>query len=214
MTLGTLDRIGLRHGTDKASRGHNFLFDYEFFLAPYVPTSFILLEIGGLSGASLRMWEEYFPSARIVCLDINPEVARHAAERVHVEIGDAGNAAFLTSMAEKYGNPTVVIDDGSHRWDHQRIAFKTLFGKVAPGGVYIIEDLHTSFEPGFAGRDDLPVTELLFTLCKYLQLRKGLATAFEATFSKSVVDIAKSIQSITFLSRSCVIRKKAAEGAR
>ncbi len=47
---------------------------------------------------------------------------------------------FLSTIKTQFD---VIVEDGSHRSDHQAIAFKHLFNNnVKPGGVYIIEDLH------------------------------------------------------------------------
>lgn len=37
------------------------------------------------------------------------------------------------------------IDDGGHSWNQQRTSFDVLFPAVVPGGVYILEDLLTSY---------------------------------------------------------------------
>lgn len=208
MSEKTLNEIGLKYGTDKASSGHNYLENYEYFLGKYKEKPITLIEIGGLNGASLKMWEEYFSKGKIVCLDVNPKVADFASDRIAVEIGNAGDRSILMSLIDKHGIPEIIIDDGSHRWDHQRIAFKTLFKHLADCGFYIIEDLHTSFEPNFAGQEDIPFIEILFILSRYLQLRGQRARDFEQIFNPELANIAKSIDSITFISRSCIIKKK------
>ncbi|WP_259314782.1 hypothetical protein [Capillimicrobium parvum] len=122
----TLDEIGLEYGTDKSSKGHGYLRHYERVLAPLRNDEFTLIEIGGLNGASLQMWQEFLPSATIVCADINPNVKQFEGGRVRVEIGDSGAPEFLAQLAARYPSPRVILDDGSHRWDHQRIAFLKL----------------------------------------------------------------------------------------
>jgi hypothetical protein len=164
----TLDELGLKYGTDKASSGHNYLSRYEEFLKPLRQEAFNLIEIGGLNGASLFMWREYFPNANIVCLDINPEVRRFAGERIQVEIGDAGNAKFLREIAAKVGKAKLVLDDGSHRWDHHGAAFRTLFHILEPDGIYIVEDLHTSYEGRYAGEAIVPFTQSLFDIVNFM----------------------------------------------
>ena len=47
--------------------------------------------------------------------------------------------------------PDVIIDDGAHHNSINAGCFKYLFKHVAPGGVYIIEDLNTAYAPGQAG---------------------------------------------------------------
>ena len=203
-----LNDLGLHHGTDKASTGHDYLQHYERFFAEYQDHAFTLVEIGGLSGASLGMWRDYFPQARIVCLDINPAVKRFEDARVSVEIGDAGSRQFLRTVREKYGAARVVIDDGSHRWDHQRTALKELFPMVEPGGYYVVEDIHTSYEPNFAGKDDIPFVQVLKTLVDYLHLRKEHRKAFEAIQNRSLLAVAQQLEFACFIPRSCILRKR------
>lgn len=49
------------------------------------------------------------------------------------------------------GGVDVVLDDGSHVAGHQRVSFETLFPLLNAGGLYIIEDMHTSYWPGSYG---------------------------------------------------------------
>lgn len=203
-----LDEIGKRFRTDKSSLGHDYLRHYERFFRPFRQDGITLVEIGGKKGASLRMWSEYFPCARIICIDVDPTVGQLRIDRVTAHIGDAGSPSFLASVREKYGTARIVLDDGSHRWDHQRIAFKELFSTVEPGGYYVIEDIHTSHEEGFSGVDDFPFTEFLKKLVDYLNLRRENRLAFEASHNKDFVEIARNIDFICFISRSCVIRRR------
>ena len=46
------------------------------------------------------------------------------------------------------GRPNVILDDGSHVASHQLESFKVLFPLLQDGGIYIIEDIHTSYVPG------------------------------------------------------------------
>jgi hypothetical protein len=48
----------------------------------------------------------------------------------------------LVRVANRAPYFDVVIDDASHASFHQQLTFKTLFPRVARGGLYIIEDLH------------------------------------------------------------------------
>jgi len=68
-----------------------------------------------------------------------------------VEIGSQVDAGFLAMLGEKY-EPTIIIDDGSHQAEHVMFTFEHLFGKLLPGGCYVVEDIHyhidkTSREP-------------------------------------------------------------------
>jgi hypothetical protein len=49
------------------------------------------------------------------------------------------------------GGIDVVIDDGSHVAEHQKISFDVLFPLVSDDGLYLCEDLHTSYWKEFQG---------------------------------------------------------------
>ena len=39
----------------------------------------------------------------------------------------------------------MIIDDGSHLPSHQLLSLETLWPSLAPGGLYIVEDVETSY---------------------------------------------------------------------
>jgi hypothetical protein len=206
----TLDEIGLKYGTDKASSGHDYLFSYERFLSAFRNDSFTLLEIGGLTGASLRMWSEYFPNAKIVCLDINPKVKEFESSRVSVEIGNAADQRFLKATIEKHGPFGVVLDDGSHRWDHLSIAFNAFYdGLVAPG-IYIVEDLHTNFEGRYAGTYDVPFFRTLEGIAQFMSARGDARRALHAMHRPTIAKAAAETASVTFIRSACILVKRLA----
>ena len=140
----TLDELGQKHGTDKASHAHNYLEAYDALLTPYRDRSpLTLIEIGVRDGASVRMWQDYFPGAQIVGVDIVEGCREHAGPRITIEIGDGSDAGFLDDLATKYP-PDIVFDDGSHLWSDQIDTFRRLFPCLSAGGIFICEDLHTS----------------------------------------------------------------------
>ncbi|NUS99514.1 MAG: hypothetical protein HOP96_00885, partial [Sphingomonas sp.] len=67
-------------------------------------------------------------------------------ERCQIFRADAGDADELMAVAASIdGGFDIVIDDGSHASDDQQTSLGSLFPFVAPGGLYIIEDLF--FQP-------------------------------------------------------------------
>lgn len=96
--------------------------------APYVP------------GASLRMWEEYFPNAEIYALDINPKLLINRG-RIHSTFCDQSNIEYLSAVIPWLGKDfDLIVDDGSHLPKDQILTVKTLAPLLAPGGIYVIED--------------------------------------------------------------------------
>jgi demethylmacrocin O-methyltransferase len=114
-----------------------------------------ILEIGiggyseGTGGSSLRMWRTYFPRARVFGIDIEPRDLREP--RIRTFCGSQSDRAFLARVVAAIGAPDVVIDDGSHRSVDIITSFETLFPHLAPGGLYVIEDLHCSYNPDYGG---------------------------------------------------------------
>jgi hypothetical protein len=52
-----------------------------------------------------------------------------------------GDATRPEVVHESVGQVDIVIDDGSHVIDEQLTAFRLLERKLAPGGLYVIEDI-------------------------------------------------------------------------
>jgi Methyltransferase domain len=142
--MTSLDTIALRHGTDKASNCHGFTAIYEPLFAPFRFEPITLLEIGVLAGASVRTWGEYFPAATIIGIDIRPSALAHESDRVSILIGDQADREFLLTAAER-GPFQIIIDDGAHMPEEQITSLLTLWPYVAPGGIYAVEDIHTSY---------------------------------------------------------------------
>jgi cephalosporin hydroxylase len=100
-------------------------------------------------GGSLNMWREYFgPKATIFGIDINPDCATYATAPNQVRIGSQADPAFLKSVVDEMGAPDIILDDGSHFASHQRASFRALWPLLKDGGLYVIEDTHTSYWPG------------------------------------------------------------------
>lgn len=66
-------------------------------------------------------------------------------ERVKVFIGDQGDKAFLNRLAREIPRIDVLIDDGGHFMEQQINTFEVLYPLISPRGVYLCEDLHTSY---------------------------------------------------------------------
>ncbi|AAN12661.1 methyltransferase [Mycobacterium phage Omega] len=141
----TLHEIGLRHGTDKATH-HKFCDFYEEHL-PGRDFSGRLLEIGIMHGASLRTWAEYYPNAEIVGIDTFDKSYLNLPNNVSVVHGDATDHHVTAPL----GTFDIIVDDGSHLTSDQQVSFLWLYyNQLADGGIYILEDLHTSL-PGYPG---------------------------------------------------------------
>ena len=130
----------------------HYLDIYERNLACYRNRPLFFLEIGVFDGGSLDMWRRYFGAeATIVGIDINQDCATRVDPPNFVRIGSQADPKFLHSVIEEFGPPDVILDDGSHIATHQRASFDILFPSLKEGGLYIIEDMHTSYWPEWEG---------------------------------------------------------------
>jgi hypothetical protein len=213
--FSTLDGMGLKHGTDKASSSHDYLNFYELFLAPLRDKELTILEIGVLNGASLRMWEEYFPRARVIGADIVPTSKQFEKGRVTIEVVDQSNIEELTWLSFKHGPFDIIVEDGSHMWDHQITSLRTLFPFVKRDGVYIVEDLQTNYGSMQKVYKGVASSTCVEYLKAWLDLRVAddqislidVEDAFLRTYGRAVDFIA-------FYRRACLIKKRISEVVR
>lgn len=110
------------------------------------------LEIGVSQGGSLALWRKFLgPDAVIFGIDVDPRCVELGDDIAEVRIGSQNDPAFLASVVAEMGGVDVVLDDGSHVAAHQRTSFDTLFPLLTDGGVYMIEDVHTSYWDRWGG---------------------------------------------------------------
>ena len=158
----TLDELALKYGADKASNQHGYMRMYEKLFKTIDIKS--LLEIGLLSGKSMRTWREYLPEVKLYSMELpadkreNPDYNGEDISGLTVFVG---NSTKEEAWKEVPYNLDVIIDDGSHLEDDQLMTFLLGFKHVASHGLYFIEDTHAPF---LAGRATSLVYELFFRL--------------------------------------------------
>jgi hypothetical protein len=134
-----LAQLGAQYAPTK--RLHNYLPFYWMHFRDIRFSVKKVLEIGVQTDRSIRMWEEFFPNATIWGLDIDPECERFAGDRRRIIIGDQGDPACLRRVVKDSGGDfDIVIDDGSHRVEHQLLSFDFLFPHLTEHGIYVVED--------------------------------------------------------------------------
>ena len=164
--LGTFLPLGFTirayGGTDKGLHRYTEAYERHLKLRRYRRNLVLEIGVGGFEdgsyanpkpGGSLRIWRDHLPFSRIVGFDIEAKDVK-LGSRVSFIQGDQASAVDLTKVIETEGVPDIVIDDGSHLVDHGRASFEYLFPLMRPGGLYVIEDLHTSYWEGWGG--DIP----------------------------------------------------------
>ena len=203
-----LDVVGVIEGTNKSSTYHaamEFLRHYDRYFAPWRDEPINFMEIGLASGASVATWKSYFRKAKIIGVDNNPKCAAFADDRVTIEIGSQDDPEFLEYVCAKFP-PTIVVDDGSHQADHIMTSFKTIFPKLRPGGLYVIEDISIHFGPNassFKGSAPEWTTDYFLRLAKSVIARSPQ----DEVEQNPVRPILADVDSVDFYRSAVTIRK-------
>ncbi len=154
---------------------------YERHFGHYVGRPLTMIEIGAGGGGSSQMWRAYFgPLAKIVSLDIRPECKAFENEQVSVRIGDQSDEAFLAEVLEEFGNPHIVLDDGSHLMKHVAASFNYLYPRTAVNGIYMVEDLHTAYWEDYGGGLGHPSS--------FIEMSKRMVDELNADLSRGAVE--------------------------
>lgn len=149
---GPIEELFFAHTGRVMDKWLQYLPLYDRAFAPYRGFPIRMLEIGVFQGGSLELWRKYFgPEAVLYGVDIDPACARRVDAPSQVRIGSQDDPEFLKRVVAEMGGIEIVLDDGSHIASHQRVSFQTLWPLLSPGGVYVIEDLHTSYWPKWEG---------------------------------------------------------------
>ena len=112
------------------------------------------------------MWRTYFPKALIYGIDIYDK-SGHDERRIKTFKGSQADSEFLEHLMSQTGPFDIIIDDGSHMNEHILYTFKYLFPRLTDNGLYVIEDLQTSYWRKFGGSNELnrPDTAMGFLKC-------------------------------------------------
>lgn len=119
------------------------------------PLNILEIGVGGFDnphsgGASLRMWKAYFSKSQIHGIDIHDKKPIEE-RRIRVWLGSQVDSAFMSSVFAEIGRVDILIDDGSHANAHVLSTFQHCFPLLADGGIYVIEDVQTSYWPEYGG---------------------------------------------------------------
>jgi demethylmacrocin O-methyltransferase len=154
-----LVQLAIINKTDKWGE-HWYANHYQNHFAHLRKKKLVILEIGVggydnpyAGGESLRMWRSYFVNSLIVGLDIHEK--KISENRIKIFQGDQTDENTLCNIVNKVGKPDIIIDDGSHVNEHVIKTFQYMFPQLSENGIYVIEDLQTSYWPQFGGNSDL-----------------------------------------------------------
>lgn len=128
---------------------------YERFFSKYRNKNVSILEIGVFKGGSLQMWKNYFKTpfnqVSVYGIDINPDCKSLEEDNIKIFIGSQEDRDFLRRVKKEIGKIDLLIDDGGHTMNQQIVTFEELFDLVDDNGIYLCEDLHTSYMELYGG---------------------------------------------------------------
>jgi 23S rRNA U2552 (ribose-2'-O)-methylase RlmE/FtsJ len=177
---------------------------YERYFSRYRGKELVILEIGVHHGGSLQMWKRYFGErVKIYGIDINPECKKFEEENIKIFIGSQSDRQFLKSVRLQIPEIDVLIDDGGHTMQQQIITFEEIFNHVKADGIYLCEDLHTSYWLKYGGGYKRKGT--------FIEYSKNIIDQLNAHYSEQgslkIDSLTKSIYSMHYYNGMLVIEK-------
>ena len=157
-----LREIAKKYNCDKLDLGYTKHYEKKFESIRNNVTK--ILEIGLNTGGSHLMWLDYFPNANVYAIDnrivyedkvFDKRTRRDMVmvdgwdirdkERSFVFRGNQSSVEDLNKFINKNGDEfDIIVDDGGHSMRQQQTSLKILYKYLKSGGIYVIEDLHTS----------------------------------------------------------------------
>ncbi len=178
---------------------------YDRHFSRFRNKEIIILEIGVSQGGSLQMWKNYFgDKAKIYGIDVDPKCKDLEEENVEIFIGSQADRKFLRQIVQKVPKFDILIDDGGHTMRQQKVSYEELFHHVKDDGVYLCEDLHTSYWLAYAGGHRRRGT--------FIEYSKKFIDYLNAHHSEQrslkVNEFTKSVDSMHYYDSILVIEKK------
>lgn len=118
---------------------------YHRHLAKFRGRDVQFAEIGVFSGGSLQMWGSYFGSgSHIHGVDLDDATRAYQAGNVTIHVGDQEDREFWARFRRDVPLLDVIVDDGGHTPQQQRVTLEEMLPHLRAGGVYICEDIHST----------------------------------------------------------------------
>lgn len=217
-----MDALANQAGADKGSFYHDYTRVYSNYFKELRDKPIRFLEIGIYKGDSVKFWESYFSQAELHFIDITSQYIEYHSPRSFYHFLDQENIYALQYFARSVGGQfDVIIDDGGHTMMQQINSLIALFPYVKSGGMYIIEDLHTSYWTQFGGSGTMsnpradPGTAIHFLKSLIDSVNAVGAKSAKANFSLAPPYILnnltfweKEVRSMHFFDSICIIFKR------
>ena len=214
-----MDNLALLAGTDKSSSGHNYTKIYSQYFKRCKNEPIKFLEIGIYKGDSVKFWEDYFSKAELHFIDITNENILYYSTRSNYHFIDQSNIRKLQRFGSSKGPFDIILDDGGHTMNQQISSFLALFSSLKSGGLYIIEDLHTSYWTAYGGSGNIEKANegttvgYLKNLIDHVNFPGAASSCADANklpenIKIKMNELRQHIESIRFYTSICIIEKK------
>ncbi|MFD2056919.1 hypothetical protein ACFSQT_28715 [Mesorhizobium calcicola] len=210
------------HSGKVSDKWSTYLDAYDRIFLDYRNRPVRLLEIGVQNGGSLEIWPRYFPNSELILgcdIDVACSGLIFDDKKIAMVIGDANTDEVEQRIVEKSATFDIIIDDGSHKSSDIVRSFARYFPHLSDGGVYIAEDLHSSYWRELEGGLYDPLSSMSFfkRLLDVLNhehwglprvradVLATFADRYETEFGE---DSLASVHSVEFLNSLCIITKR------
>lgn len=198
-------------GLTKLSKKWEHYFDiYDKYLPQFENKHPNILEVGIAHGGCVEWLLKYFDNqASISAVDYDPRFIdlEYPNSDVNITLGDQASEQFWDDYLKDNPQYDIIIDDGGHDMVQQVITLLKTFPHLKEGGVYIVEDTHTSYWPQYGGGINTPTT--------FIEYAKKLADLLHSPYIANatppliISDTFKNLSCITFYNSIVVFEKKA-----
>ncbi len=208
------------HRGKASNKWESYLSIYENIFQNYRQKKISLLEIGIQNGGSLEIYAHYFNNFQsIVGCDIEQKCSLLTyPPNINVIVGDCNNDETVSEIKSISDSFDIIIDDGSHISKDVIITFLKYFRLLKKGGIYVVEDLHTSYWQQWGGglfykNSSVSFFKLLVDVVNHENwgLNKSISEFIGTEFSlyQSLLsdEIFSHILSVRFFNSVCVIEK-------
>ena len=200
------------NSTSDKLKNHGYQRVYPWFLSHFKKSPIKLLEIGVADSESLELWKNYFENVNLFVIDILPIQINDKNVKVfqvdqskEVELID-----FANNVNAKFD---IIIDDGSHVPEHQLLTLKNLWNNLKGGGVYIIEDIETSYwgKSSIYGykfnSNKVNAVNILENIINYINKKFLLSSSKKKNNNILYHDVFNTVETLTF-GHNCIILVK------
>jgi 23S rRNA U2552 (ribose-2'-O)-methylase RlmE/FtsJ len=225
--MESYEEVFKNHNGFVSSKWIHYFYIYDRLFSEYRAKNqpLTIMEIGVDRGGSLEIWKKYLPeNSKIHGVDINPKCSEiNFSENIFFHLGSASDRAFMEKTFADI-DFDIIIDDGSHICSDVIEAFKIMFPKIKNGGLYVVEDLCTSYWIVCGGgirkkgssieyfkrfienlnADYIYPVNFLNVFAKYFRriLQKNTGKKYF-----NGIEYSKQIESITFYDSICAVKK-------